>query len=381
MNIALIYNEKKVGTGAHYINDLIAAKLKHAGTVVKNFYPKVSLDAVPPHLAGIKNILFFFSLLERRKEILKYQLIQGTTYTPLPFLAYPVPVITHCGSTTRGFLNATPLAAKLEPETRKIWYTLRKDNVLDELNLKTRRPLRDIADIEEYVADRAAAVIATSEKVRGELVGAGIAREKIHLIHNVIEDYWFEYAAETVDACEKPSIVFLGRMGANAFTLKLKGVDRLIGLYQRFPETPKRTFCISTNKSLMEWLRTRVREHRVYANIKKDLLPDLLRPLYGSVLFIPSRYEGFSLSLIEGMSQGLIPVAYDVGVVPEVIVQGENGYIVRSQTEAFRWAQELLTNRPLRQRLAANARRTALRFRSETIVSPLIQLYKTILGQ
>jgi|GEM_PF-5633780 len=53
------------------------AFLRTSGVDIKSFYPKTSLVDTPVHLGGIKSILFFYSLLERRKEILpsspKYQ--------------------------------------------------------------------------------------------------------------------------------------------------------------------------------------------------------------------------------------------------------------------------------------------------------------------
>jgi len=119
MKIAFIHNEKKIGTGAHYINDLMSTKLHAVGVKVKNFYPRRSLDT-PTHLNGLKNILFFHSLLSKKDEILTYDFIQGTTYTPIPFLAYPIPVICHFGSTTKGFLEATPKAIYLENGLKEI---------------------------------------------------------------------------------------------------------------------------------------------------------------------------------------------------------------------------------------------------------------------
>jgi len=104
MKIAFIHNQKKIGTGSHYINDLISLKLRQRKIEIKNFYPKTELIDPPPHLKGLANILFFYSLLDHKQEILKYSIIQGTTYTPLPFLALSIPVITHFGSTTNGFI-------------------------------------------------------------------------------------------------------------------------------------------------------------------------------------------------------------------------------------------------------------------------------------
>jgi hypothetical protein len=155
MKIAFIHNEKKIGTGAGYINDLISLKLQKHGVKVKNFYPTSNLLGKNVHLAdapillrGLSNILFFFSLLEHRKEILKYDLIQGTTYTPLTFLAYSIPVISHFGSTTKGFLDMTPQTNKLEPALQKFWLMLKREGVITEINMKTRRPLRDVAEID-----------------------------------------------------------------------------------------------------------------------------------------------------------------------------------------------------------------------------------------
>lgn len=82
MKIAFIHSEKKIGTGAHYINDLISIKLKQRGITVRHFYPSTDIMDTPLQLKGLGNILFFYSLLEHRDQILKCDLIQGTTYIP-----------------------------------------------------------------------------------------------------------------------------------------------------------------------------------------------------------------------------------------------------------------------------------------------------------
>jgi glycosyltransferase involved in cell wall biosynthesis len=378
VKVAFIHNEKKIGTGAHYINELMSLKLKEQGVQLKNFYPRTSLIEHPLHLKGLANILFFYSLLEHKNDVLKYNLIQGTTYTPLPFLAFDIPVVSHFGSTTRGFLESTPLAVHMEKDMQKIWYRLRKEGILSEVNVRTRRPMRDIAEIEEYVASKAEAVIATSEKIREELVGSGVEAEKIEVIHNAIEDYWFErpLRAELAD----PHIVFLGRLGNDAFTLKLKGLDRLIHLYSRFKDVPKTAVYMSTHSKLKDWLKNSFGNYQSFVNMRKDLIPNLLHPLRGSVLFLPSRYEGFSLSLIEGMSQGLIPVAYPVGVVPEIIQDGQNGYIVHSQREAIARVEEILANDEARMFMSEQAHATALNFAGDILAERLAAFYKRIVS-
>ncbi len=376
MKVAFIHNEKKLGTGAHYINDLMSLKLREANVETKNFYPEMSLDT-PTRLSGIKNILFFHSLLEKKRQISKFDMIQGTTYTPLPFLEEKIPVVTHFGSTTQGFLSRVPLATRIEEDgPRQVWYRLKKEGAIRELNIRTRKPLRDIAEIETFVASRAEAVIATSENVRAELTASGVSPDKIHLIHNAIEDYWFEGRPGAF--VENPSLVFLGRLGSDAFTLKLKGCDRLVDIYEKFPEAPKVTICMTTNSKLVDWMTRRLPNHLIHVNAKKDEIPNLLRSLRGSIVFIPSRYEGFSLSLIEAMSQGLVPVVYSVGVAPEAIRNGENGFVVSSQGEAEEKIRALMGDRSARERMSDEARKTARCFRSKVIARKLLRLYESV---
>ena len=204
----------------------------------------------------------------------------------------------------------------------------------------------------------------------------GIPSERIRVIHNAIEDYWFEPQRTAVVG--PPHMVFLGRLGNDVFTLKLKGFSRLVNFYRAFPDVPKTTICMTTNRKLKEWLRVAFPKHHMFVNLRKDLIPGALAPLFGGILFLSSRYEGFSLSLIEGMSQGLVPITFAVGVAPEIIKNGVNGFVVASEKEAETRARELLSNSALRLSMAAAAQETAKRFRSTQIAADLLALYRRI---
>ena len=90
MRIAYIHDENKIHTGADHITELIIKKLRENHIFVKNVYPKTRLIdySYSIELKGVSNILFFYSLLEQKDEILKYDLIQGTTFTPITFLSF-----------------------------------------------------------------------------------------------------------------------------------------------------------------------------------------------------------------------------------------------------------------------------------------------------
>lgn len=380
IKIAFIHNEKRVHTGVHtgaaQINRLMATALAGRGIEVRNFYPRTQLSDAPVHLKGLSNILFFYSLLEYKDTMLKYDIIQGTTYTPLPFLAFTVPVVCHFGSTAQGYLTSTPRTSALSTPERGVFKELLRLGVIPEFDLKTMRPIEDIADIEAVAATRATACIATSQKVRDELINMGVADDRIHVIHNAIEDYWFD--PPRVTELQSPHLVFLGRLGNDVFTLKLKGLSRLVHFYRAFPDVPKTTVCMTTNRKLKEWMKVSFPKHYMYVNLRKDLIPGALAPLYGSILFLSSRYEGFSLSLIEGMSQGLVPIAFGVGVAPEIIRDGENGFLVSTVEQAVACARELLGDEKKRLAMADAAKQTSEHFRSARIAENLETLYRSI---
>lgn len=380
MKIAFIHDDKKITTGAGYINDLISHKLKERGITVKHFYPKVRLLESAVRLRGLQNILFFHSLLVHRAQILKCDLIQGTTFTPITFLSYDIPVISHFGSTVYGFLRDTPSYKKTEEDGQAWVLEAKSAGVLRELDIKTRRPQRDIADIEQYVATHANHVVATSQKVREELLKQDVPDDRISVIHNAIEDYWFtQPPLSTVS--ETPTLLFLGRIGSDPFTFLLKGIDRLFTLYNQFPKLPKRTFGITINEHLAPFMAGRFKLHEAYFNVVKHELPALIRPHWGDILLITSRYEGFSLSLIEGMSQGLIPIVFKVGVAPEVIRDGENGFLVETVREAKQRVEQLSKDIELRRVMAAAAWESAQQFKADAMVEKFVQVYKKVLSE
>jgi len=376
VKVAFIHNEKRLSTGAHYINKIMSEALSERGVHVRNFYPRWRLSDAPIHMRGLTNILFFHSLLERKDDILRYHIIQGTTYTPLPFLSFDTPLVSHFGSTTIGFLRNVPKTSTLLPKERKIWNELRDIGVIPRLDPETYRPLRDVADMETLVAARVTRCIATSEHVKEELLSMGVLPGQVKVIHNAIEDYWFEKKEPQLTSA--PHIVFLGRLGGDVFTLKLKGLGRLISLYRSFPDIPKTTIFMTTNKKLKEWLRGAFPVHYIYSNLRKELIPEVLSKRYGSILFVPSRYEGFSLSLVEGMSQGLVPISYPVGVAPEIIQDGKNGFLVFSNEEAEEKIRELLSDTKKRLSMAKAAQKTAEQFCSSIIAGELLALYQEI---
>jgi UDP-glucose:(heptosyl)LPS alpha-1,3-glucosyltransferase len=76
------------------------------------------------------------------------------------------------------------------------------------------------------------------------------------------------------------------------------------------------------------------------------------------VFALPSAYESFGLVVLEALAFGIPVVATDVGVVPEVVVDGVNGFVVAADAEEIRDRVLELAGMP-RDRLCSAARAAA----------------------
>ena len=97
------------------------------------------------------------------------------------------------------------------------------------------------------------------------------------------------------------------------------------------------------------------------------------------VFVFPSAMEGFGLAVAEAMASGLPVVASDRGAIPELLTDGEGGFLcdpARPELLADR-LQRLLADAPLRAKLgAANAERIERHFRWERCVAATRRVYE-----
>ena len=101
------------------------------------------------------------------------------------------------------------------------------------------------------------------------------------------------------------------------------------------------------------------------------------------VLLLPSELESFGLAALEGMACGVVPVATRVGGVPELITDGEDGYLEAVgdiQAQAAR-VVALLTDEDLHYRMRKAGRWNAsARFCSEKVIPLYEKYYEDVLS-
>lgn len=102
------------------------------------------------------------------------------------------------------------------------------------------------------------------------------------------------------------------------------------------------------------------------------------------VFFFPSAMEGFGLAVAEAMSSGLPVVASDRGSIPELVVEGEGGFVTDpARPERFvERLRLLLGDGALRLKLGqAGAARIEARFRWDRCVEGTRRVYESVLQE
>jgi len=100
------------------------------------------------------------------------------------------------------------------------------------------------------------------------------------------------------------------------------------------------------------------------------------------VLLMPSDMESFGLAALEAMSCGVPAIGTRVGGVPELITDGEDGFLEKVGDIAGQAARavQLLTDDALHERMSAAARKTALtRFCTERIIPQYERHYEDVM--
>ena len=94
-----------------------------------------------------------------------------------------------------------------------------------------------------------------------------------------------------------------------------------------------------------------------------------------------SLYEGFPNVVLEAMVAGLPVIASKVGGLPEIIKDGENGFLVEPKNPELITEKVLLLlgDEELRKRISRNNRKKAKGYSWESVVERLEEVYRSLL--
>ncbi len=192
--------------------------------------------------------------------------------------------------------------------------------------------------VERTAYESAAAVIAVSEGMRRDVLRSypDVDPARVHVVHNGIDsELWSRRPDEDtvrrhgVDP-DRPSVVFVGRI------TRQKGLPYLLRAARELPPDVQLVLCAGAPdtpeiKSEVEALLATLRAERDGVVWIAEMLPrdEVVALLSAATVFAcPSVYEPLGIVNLEAMACEAPVVATATGGIPEVVVDGETGWLV-----------------------------------------------------
>lgn len=213
--------------------------------------------------------------------------------------------------------------------------------------------------------------------------------DEVTVIHNGIDLCFIDSSKSAkVDYVhrDRPTVIYIGRLElrkgvcvlAKAIPKVVKEVDKV-----DFHFIGKDTNFSPTGGSMKEYLIGMLAKADVLENVKflghiSDQAKKFAKLFLGDVEVIPSLYEAFGNTVIEGMACKKTVVASRCGGIPEIIKDGTDGVLVEpnNPNELANALIHLLQDRKTRERIGKRARKTVEeRFTLEIMARKTLEAY------
>lgn len=197
------------------------------------------------------------------------------------------------------------------------------------------------SEIERTAYESAAAVIAVSHGMRADVLRSypSLDPSRVHVVHNGIdsEEWKVDRSDNAAETCrrhgvdpERPSVVFVGRI------TRQKGLPYLLRAAAQLPPDAQLVLCAGAPdtpeiEDEVKALVAELREQRDGVVWIDEMLPreEVVALLSAATVFAcPSVYEPLGIVNLEAMACEAAVVATATGGIPEVVVDGETGWLV-----------------------------------------------------
>lgn len=203
-------------------------------------------------------------------------------------------------------------------------------NAEDMCRAKDKNGLRMRKMVIAHSLKKADKVVAISTSVKRSLIYLfGIPEEKINVVYNGVDTK--KFTAQWHEPNRPVRIIFVGRL------IQEKGVQVVLEGLSRLSENVNYRFSIVGDgpyRNKLEKLagKLNISDRIEFLGSRRDV-PELLK---ASDLFVhmPVWEEGFGITIIEAMAAGLICICAKSGAIPEIISDGENGFLVEKDRTA-----------------------------------------------
>jgi glycosyltransferase involved in cell wall biosynthesis len=297
----------------------------------------------------------------------KFRYFLKTIYTFNKFIKQTNPDIIHIHSTYAGFFIR--IIYFLKKKEHKIVYCSHGWSFLmDTATLKQKIYLL----IEKILSIKTDAIINISKYEFIKSVEKGIDKNKSYLIYNGISK---QIKLERIDLHlddEYINLLFIGRFD------KQKGLDILLDVINKYQKELSKIRLYLIGKEILNNKKISIPDNVIQLGWINNRLLDSYYSKF-DVVIAPSRWEGFGLVVIEAMKNKKAVIVSNKGALPELVQDGENGYVftLEDENQLFKILSNL--ERKKLQELGINGEKRFLQsFTSEQLNNNLIKLYKKL---
>jgi glycosyltransferase involved in cell wall biosynthesis len=224
------------------------------------------------------------------------------------------------------------------------------------------------------IADR---IVVNSEYMRTKVVNwYGINRNKIVVIPNGVNLRMFSGRDDKLMLSGDPAILYLGYLSRG------KGIDILFQAIAKLRlELPNmKLHLVGSGYTRNFQLLAKKREIEEFA-VFHGGVPHLMVPSYyksADICVFPSRHENFPISILEAMASGIPMIVSDIGVFREILSDGKNGMLFKSEdADALSKAILILYQDPdLRKKISWAALKTVAEYSWENVAEKYVSLYE-----
>lgn len=209
-----------------------------------------------------------------------------------------------------------------------------------------------------------------------------LPKVKTVVIGNAIPQY--EEQADLITEKDTYKIVFTGRLAKGHKRPHLL-IEAFAGLAKDFPNWTVELWGAVDGKAYYKELQMMISKNKLENQVfLKGTTDDVKAVLQGGDVFaFPSAYEGFGMSLAEGMSMGLPAIGYkSCSAVNELITDGVDGYLCEDGVDGFRdKLRKLMSDRDLRVAMGKQACIAMKAYAPEKIWDTWERLLKNVKGK
>ena len=175
------------------------------------------------------------------------------------------------------------------------------------------------------------------------------------------------------------NILFMGRIEKN------KGLKEIISALELLKESQSFRFKIAGDGpdkvEFIDECKRKIPNHFDYLGVVSGVEKENIL-LCSHIFILPSYYEGLPYALLEAMANKLVPIVTPVGVIPEIIIDNQNGYIVpiHDFQSIYRKLLEIIEDKSIITCLGENAYHTAKsNFSLKNYINKFNYVYENIL--